>query len=288
MCRRIAMLFFAGLLGSSVAGAASQTSGIDSQYFDSSVRPQDDLYLYVNGKWLATTQIPPDKASYGPANQLFDEIQDRLRGIVEKAEQAPPGSEGRKIGDLYASFMDTSRINGLGLKPLSAEMAHIDRVQSRAGLTQLIAHLAEIGVDTPFDPEIDQDHRNSTAYALYLGQSGLGLPDRDYYLEDDPRFKEIRAKYVLHIRRMLELADDRSAGEDAEAIIKLETDLAQVQWTKVKNRDPIATYNKFSVQKLRALAPDVDWPVYLRSTGLHAAHDVVVQQPSYLQAASTM
>jgi len=288
MSRRITLLFLAALLGSSVAGAAPQTSGIDTQYFDSSVRPQDDLYQHVNGKWLATTQIPPDKASYGPANQLFDEIQDRLRGIVEKAGQAAPGSEGRKIGDLYASFMDTSRINTLGLKPLAAELARIDRLQSRAGLTQLIAHLAEIGVDTPFDPEIDQDHRDSTVYALYLGQSGLGLPDRDYYLEDDPRFKEIRAKYVQHIRRMLEFADDRSAGEDAEAIVKLETELARVQWTKVKNRDPIATYNKLSVQKLRALAPDVDWPVYLRSTRLHAARDVVVQQPSYVQAASAM
>src|SRR5215471_17720420 len=116
MYRRITLLFLAALLGSSVAGAAPQTSGIDTQYFDSAVRPQDDLYQHVNGKWLATTQIPSDKASYGPANQLFDEIQDRLRGIVEKAGQAPSGSEGRKIGDLYASFMDTSRINTLGLK----------------------------------------------------------------------------------------------------------------------------------------------------------------------------
>src|SRR5215471_9046658 len=116
MSRRIALLLLAGLLGSSVAGAAPQSSGIETQHFDSSVRPQDDLFQHVNGKWLATTQIPPDKASYGPANQLFDEIQDRLRGIVEKAEQAAPGSEGRKIGDLYGSFMDTSRINMLGLK----------------------------------------------------------------------------------------------------------------------------------------------------------------------------
>jgi predicted metalloendopeptidase len=268
--------------------AAPPASGIETQYFDTSVRAQDDLYQHVNGKWLATTEIPPDKPGYGPAYQLFDQIQERLRAIVEKSEQASPGSEARKIGDLYASFMNTSRINDLGLTPLRTELARIDAVQSRGKLTQLIAHLQQLGVATPFDPEIDQDHREATAYALYLGQSGLGLPDRDYYLEDDARFKDVRAKYAQHIERMLGLAGDRSASTNATAIVQLETDLARVQWTKVKNRDPVATYNKFSVPKLRALAPELDWESYLRATGMPAVRNVVVQQPSYMQAASTL
>ena len=278
-------------LVAALAGApvwADVLSGIETQYFEASVRAQDDLYDHVNGKWLATTQIPPDKAGFGPYYILFDEVQDRLRGIVETAEQAAPGSEARKIGDLYASFMDTARIEALGLKPLSAELASIDGLQSRKDLTRLIAHLQEIGVGTPFEPEIDQDHRESTAYALYLGQSGLGLPDRDYYLEDTPRFKDVRAKYLQHIERMLGLAGDPDAGRNAKAIVKLETDLARVQWTKVRNRDPIATYNKYSVAKLRALAPDLDWSSYLSSTGMTAARNVIVQQPSYIRAASVM
>ena len=267
---------------------ADAVSGIETQYFDPSVRVQDDIYDHVNGKWLATTQIPPDKFGYGPAYILFDAVQERLRGIVETAQQAAPGSEARKIGDLYSSFMDTARVEALGLKPLAPELARIDALQSRKGFTELIAHLQGIGVATPFDADIDQDHRQSTAYALYLSQGGLGLPDRDYYLEDDPRFKDVRAKYLQHIERMLAMAGDSDAGKNAGAIVKLETDLAREQWTKVKNRDPIATYNKFSIAKLRALAPDVDWPFYLRSTGMAAARNVVVQQPSYFKAASAM
>ena len=287
MPRTVAILSLVAALATAPVWA-DVVSGIETQYFEASVRVQDDLYDHVNGKWLATTQIPPDKAGYGPYYILFDEVQDRLRGIVETAEQAAPGSEARKIGDLYASFMDTARIEALGLKPLSAELADIDGLQSRRDLTRLIAHLQEIGVGTPFEPEIDQDHRESTAYALYLGQSGLGLPDRDYYLENTPRFKDVRAKYLQHIERMLGLAGDPDAGRNAKAIVKLETDLARVQWTKVRNRDPIATYNKFSVAKLRALAPDLDWSSYLSSTGMTAARNVIVQQPSYMRAASEM
>jgi predicted metalloendopeptidase len=287
MSRSVALLgFFAALFAT--PSWAETVSGIETQYFEPSVRAQDDLYDHVNGKWLATTQIPPDKAGYGPFYVLIDEVQERLRGLVESSGQAAAGSEARKIGDLYASFMDTARIEALGLKPLAAELARVDALQSHKGLTELIAHLQVIDVATPFEPEIDQDHRQSTAYALYLGQSGLGLPDRDYYLEDDARFKDVRAKYVQHIERMLAMAGDPDAGKNAQAIMKLETDLAKAQWTKVKNRDPIATYNKYSVPKLRALAPDLDWPSYLRWTGMSAARNIVVQQPSYLKTESAM
>ena len=287
MSRSVTALSFVAALFTAPVWADA-VSGIETQYFELSVRAQDDLYDHVNGKWLATTQIPSDKSGYGPAYILFDEVQERLRGIVETAQQAAPGSEARKIGDLYTSFMDTARVEALGLKPLAPELARVDALQSRKGLTELIAHLQGIGVAAPFDADIDQDHRQSTAYALYLGQSGLGLPDRDYYLEDDARFKDVRAKYVQHIERMLAMAGDAGAGKNARAIMKLETELAKVQWTKVKNRDPVATYNKFSLPKLRALAPDVDWPFYLRSTDMAVARNVVVQQPSYLKAASAM
>jgi predicted metalloendopeptidase len=285
MPKSLAALSLVAALATAPAWAES-LAGIEKQYFEDSVPAQSDFYQHVNGKWLASVQIPPDKASYGPPAVLFDQVQERLRGIVETAEQAAPGSEARKIGDLYASFMDTERINALDLKPLASELAGIAALHSRKELTPLIAHLQQIGVGTPFDVEIDQDHRESTAYALYVGQSGLGLPDRDYYLERDARFKEVRAKYVQHIERMLALAGDSAAGKSAKAVVALETELARGQWTKVKNRDPVATYNKFSVAKLGAFAPHPDWTSYLRSTGMGAARAVVVEQPSYIKATS--
>lgn len=293
MPRLYAGLIVLTLIGVVAAAAATLSSGIETQYFDDSVRAQDDFYQHVNGKWLATTKIPPDKAGYGPAYQLFDETQERLRKIIEEAAQstaAPPESEARKIGDLYASFMDEPRIEALDLKPLGSELARIDGLKSKSGLAALIAHLQQIGVETPFSADIDQDNRNSTAYALYLSQSGLGLPDRDYYLkEDDPKLVNVRTQYVKHVEATLALAGDASAATDAGEIIALETKLAQAQWTKVENRDPVKTYNKFAVEKLPELGTAYPWREYLRAAGVGArVNNVIVQQPSYFEAWSQL
>jgi predicted metalloendopeptidase len=270
----------------SPSDAAPLVSAIETQYFDNSVRAQDDFYQHVNGKWLATTEIPADKAGYGPAYQLFDEAQERLRAIIEDAAQsadASPGSEAQKIGDLYASFMDEPRLDALDLEPLQPELARIDALKSKAGLASLIAHLQQIGVGTPFAADVDQDNRNSIAYALYLSQSGLSLPDRDYYLkEDDPKLMAIRAQYARHVEATLALAGDKLAATHARDVMALETKLARVQWTRVENRDPVKTYNKVPVAKLAALGPGYPWLAYLRSAGLETQiQEVIVQQPSY-------
>jgi predicted metalloendopeptidase len=270
----------------SPSDAAPLVSAIETQYFDNSVRAQDDFYQHVNGKWLATTEIPADKAGYGPAYQLFDEAQERLRAIIEDAAQsadASAGSEAQKIGDLYASFMDEPRLDALDLEPLQPELARIDALKSKAGLASLIAHLQQIGVGTPFAADVDQDNRNSIAYALYLSQSGLSLPDRDYYLkEDDPKLMAIRAQYARHVEATLALAGDKLAATHARDVMALETKLARVQWTRVENRDPVKTYNKVPVAKLAALGPGYPWLAYLRSAGLETQiQEVIVQQPSY-------
>ena len=264
------------------------TSGIETRYFDTRVRPQDDFYHHVNGRWLAETEIPADKAAYGPAQVLVDQAQEQLRAIIEAAANdtsAPVGSDERKLGDLYASYMDESRLARLGLSPLEPLLTRIEAIAEKRELPGLMVDLERIGVTVPFELSIDQDSRRSTEYAAGLYQSGLGMPDRDYYLlTKDAKLSAIRAAYEQHIERMLTLAHDPDAKANAHAIVALETSLARAQWTKVANRDPVKTYNKMTIAKLATLTPRFDWNAYLRESGLaDKVRTFIVAQPSYLR-----
>ena len=261
------------------------SSGIDTQFIDDSVRAQDDFYWHVNGKWLASTEIPPDKGRYGAFDQLTDEAQDQLRGIVEglllSVEATDPDQ--RKIADLYASFMAEAALERLGLKPLGAEFARIEAVKSPAQIPSLIAHFNRIGVDAPYTPRVHQDARDSTKYVFDLAQDGIGMPDRDYYLQDDTRLKQVREQYQKHVGKMLALAGDNDAANDAKDILALETALATLQWTKVANRDPIKTYNKVETGALGDLAPGYNWKAYLADAGVaHKIDYLLIRQPSYI------
>ncbi|MBS0213564.1 MAG: M13 family peptidase [Proteobacteria bacterium] len=265
------------------AAAAPLESGIDASAMDKAVRPQDDFYQYVNGHWLATTQIPADKASYGAFTILYDQSLANLRTIVEQAEKAPKDAGERKIGDLYASYMDEARLDKLGLKPLQPELDRIDAIKSAADLPALIAHLGRIGVDTPFGGGVHQDNKDSTKYVVDFGQSGLGLPDRDYYLTAE--LKPKLDAYLGHVERMLALGGDAAAKADAKAVVDLETALAKIQWTKVENRDPNKVYNKVTIADLPALMPGFDWNTFLADAGVAGKVDyVIVSQPSYFKA----
>jgi putative endopeptidase len=275
------------------AQAASQAalqSGVDLQYVDHSVRPQDDVYRYLNGKWLDSFQLPADKATYGSFTVIDDATQEQLRGIVDGLAQAAGGPAAadpdvRKLTDLYASFMDEARLETLGLKPLQTEFAAIDALANRNEIPALIAHLNHIGAGAPYDFDINQDARNSLQYAVIISQSGLGMPDRDYYLKDDAKLKEARAKYLAHIGKMLGMSGDAQAEAHAAAILDLETALARVQWTRVENRDPIKTYNKTSIADLATLMPGYDWGRYVRGSGMAGKVDsVIIAQPSYFSA----
>jgi len=266
-------------------------SGIDIQYIDDSVRPQDDFYQYVNGKWLAATEIPADKSSYGTQERLTDAVEDQLRGILEGLQKSadPADPDQRKIADLYSSFMDEAAADRLGLTPLAAEFAKIDALTHRREIASLIARFNRIGVTAPFAPAVHQDARDSTRYVVDLRQSGLGLPDRDYYLQDEDRLKHIRAEYRRHVEKMLTLAGDKHAAGDAQAILELETALAGLQWTRVENRDPVKIYNRVEVGKLAELAPGYDWKAYLAASGAAGRTDyVVVGQPSYVTGFSKL
>jgi putative endopeptidase len=263
----------------------SLLSGIDSRYIDNTVRAQDDFYRYVNGKWLATTDIPADKDSYGPWEMLEDETQVQLRGIIEGLQDAatPADTEQRKISDLYASFMDEPALERLGSGPLDAEFERIEELTDKKTIPSLIAHFNRIGITAPYTPRVHQDAKDSTKYVFDLGQDGLGLPDRDYYLQDDARLKQMRSQYGRHIEKMLTLAKDRDATGNARDILALERALAQVQWTKVQNRDPVKTYNKVEFRKLPRLAPGYDWRTYLADSGVNRKTDsLIISQPSYI------
>jgi putative endopeptidase len=266
---------------------AALRSGIDLQYVDTSVRPQDDVYQYLNGKWLRTFQLPADKGVVGSFTVVQDRTEKQLRTIVESLDPPPATADpdSKKLADLYASYMDEDQIEVLGLKPLQSEFAAIDAVKDLNAIPALMARMNEIGAGAPFGLDINLDARNSAQYAVILHQGGLGMPDRDYYLKDDAKLKEARALYRAHVEKMLSMAGEHDAARDAAAILNLETSLAKIQWTRVENRDPVKTYNKSTLSELSALMPGYEWPRYARNSGFDRKVDfVIVSQPTYLTA----
>ena len=255
------------------------------QFTDKSVRPQDDFYTYINGKWLATVEIPADKAEYGSFDMLFDESQEQLKSLIEELGSAPADADAQKIAILYASFLDEAKLEELGAKPIAGELAKIDAIADKKQIPALIARFNQLGIGAPYESDVHQDARDPTKYVVDFGQSGLGLPDRDYYLKDDDKLKRARAEYRSHIEKLEKLAGNNDAAKDADDILALETELAKVQWTKVENRDPVKTYNKIRIADLPSMMPGYDWKRYLIDAGIDGKVDyVIVSQPSYFTA----
>ncbi|MFI4895249.1 MAG: M13 family metallopeptidase [Steroidobacterales bacterium] len=266
-------------------------SGIDLEFIDERVRAQDDFYRHVNGVWLDSTEIPADKGRYGSFDKLHDDALDQLRSVIEQLQQSTDAADPdrQKIVELYASFMDQAALERLDLTALNAEFAAIAALKRKAQIPGLMAHLGVIGVDAPYLPQVHQDARDATRYVFDLVQGGLGMPDRDYYLDDDDRLQQVRGKYRQHVAAMLAMAGHAAAAHDAEQIVTLETALAQAQWTRVENRDPVKTYNKVELTQLPALAPGYDWKSYLADAGVVGRIDyLVVSQPSYISAFSQL
>ncbi|NIZ92417.1 M13 family metallopeptidase [Kineococcus rubinsiae] len=258
--------------------------------FDETVRPQDDLFRHVNGHWLATTEIPDDRAVDGAFIRLRDEAEAQSRAIVEEsaAADAAPGTVQRKIGDLFASFMDTERIEALGVSPLASELAAVDAVTDVDGLVRRLGAFERSGVGGPFAYWVDTDAGASENYVVYVTQSGLGLPDESYYREE--QYAEIRAAYQAHVATVLELGGRPDPAGSAERVLALETTLASHHWDRVRNRDANLTYNKVDRAGLQDLLPGVDLAAWLDEARLPASAfaEVVVRQPSYLQGAAAV
>ncbi|HZI04293.1 MAG TPA: M13 family metallopeptidase N-terminal domain-containing protein, partial [Archangium sp.] len=270
-----------------VQASKPRSLGVDTKYFDPSVRPQDDFFRYVNGTWLKTAEIPADKARYGSFIELRDKSEAALRTLIEEAaatQDKKAGTDSQKVGDLYQSFMDTERIESLGLQPLRAELERIAALQDKQGLPELFAAMMHLGVQTPFSLYVGQDAKQATRYITYVNQSGLGLPDRDYYFKQEPRFVETRAAYLTYIETLLGLAGEKDPAGAAKAILALETSLAEKHWDRVRNRDREATYNLKSVAELEQLTPGFSWPRYLKALGAEKTPGVIIRQPDYFQA----
>src|SRR5438309_5104587 len=265
---------------------AVRTLGVDTTNFDRAIRPQDDFFRFVNGAWLEHTQIPGDASSWGAFNELTEKSRTAIHQIVEDAAKAnaPAGSEQRKIGDLYQSYMDSARIEQLGTKPLDPTLAEIAAVKSTKDLPATFAKLAQIGLANPFGVRVGQDPKQSTVNIVQMGQSGLGLPDRDYYLRTDEKMLAVKAAYQKYIETLFTLAHQPDPAGAATRIVALETQIATPQWERAKLRNRDLTYNKFSRAQLVAATPAYDWNAYLTAAGLGKATDVIVSQPDYVKA----
>jgi len=265
---------------------AAEKSGIELQYVDPAVRAQDDFFKHLNGKWLATAEIPAEMSSWGVFEKLFEDIQPQLRQIIEDSAKSADSADKKRIGDFYASFMDEARLEQLGTAPIQPELARIAALSDKKQLPALFAYHNRHNFAAPMDMGIHQDNKDSTKYVIDFVQSGLGMPDRDYYLKkDDAKMAETLAKYQATVEKMLALAGDKNAAANAKAVVAFETKIAQLHWTKVELRDPVKAYNKVPVAKLGELMPGYDWNAYLNGLGVAGKVDyVIVSQPSYLKA----
>jgi putative endopeptidase len=260
----------------------SLPAGIAIDELDQNIRPQDDLFRHVNGKWIARTEIPSDKARYGSFYVLAEEAEKAVRDIIVEAQDAAPGSEERKVGDLYASFMDEARANELGAAPLTPLLDAVDAIDSVESFLATLGSLERGGVSGFTQIFVDNDPGNPERYLIFIEQGGIGLPDESYFREE--KFAETRVKYVEFVARMFELAGVSDAAERASHVVALETDIAAVHWDNVRSRDSEATYNLMPWAEANALAGDVDLDVWLTAVGVpeKSFDEVVVRQPSFL------
>ncbi len=261
-------------------------SGIDKSTFDMDVRPQDNFFEHVNGEWLESFQIPADKSNYGAFTLLAEKAREDVRNIIEEsAGKAEPGSDAAKVGDLYQSYMDTETIEKVGVSPLQPEFNRIDSFEDHEDVAAYMSHLDILG-SAPFGVFVQVDAKNSTRYITHFWQSGLGLPDRDYYTEEDEKSGKIREQYVQHIAKMFELAGLEKPEESAKTIMALESRLAEHHRTRVENRDADKRYNLMTFEEVKASAPEFDWDAWLPGTTISESdmQEIVVGQPEYIEA----
>lgn len=248
--------------------------GFDTAGMDAAIRPADNFYGYANGTWEKNTPIPADKSNYGMFTALDDLSKQRTKEILDQA-LADPNS---RIGNAYASYLDLQTVEKLGMKPIAPWLDTV-RKTGKAGYAKTVAEATRARIDTPFAFYVGQDDKAPDHYILNLSQSGLGMPDRDYYLKDDAAMQKTRAAYVAHLARVLTLAGEKDAERRAAALMAFETEIAKVHWTKVDSRDSEKTYNKMTLADLQRLAPGFDFATMLKAAG-YAQGDLIVAQPT--------
>ena len=266
-----------------IAAKRYGTWGIDVEGMDRSVKPGDDFVAYSSGKWAASTEIPADKVAYGSFNILGDLSEARVRGIIERwaaDDRLKTGSDETKVAAMYRSFMDEAAAEKLDAKPIQPYLASLAKVQNHEELAQWIARTSTGFSRTPFGVFVADDAKNPDVYALHLGQGGLGLPDRDYYLRDN--FKPQRERYQQYITDMLKLVDYPDAAKHAADIVAFETKVADAHWSRAESRNRDKTYNPMTLAELEKYAPGYAWRAAFDEAGLGKVEKIVVRQNTAL------
>ena len=265
-------------------------SGLDLSHIDQGIRPQDDLFRFMNGKWLKESTIPADRASDGAFYWLYEQAEKQVKQIIldQAASKAATGSNAQKIGDLYNSFMDEAGIEKLGLSPIADDLAKAAGIKTVDDFLKTLGEFEARGLSGLFYTYVSTDNKDSTKNIVYLGQSGLSLPDEAYYREDE--YKEIRQAFLKHVEKMFELANLENPSQSAAQVLEIETQLAAYHWDQVKDRDAELTYNKKSFTELKQLAASFNWPLWIQSSNTPAKvlDQVIIRQPSYLEGLSKL
>ncbi|MGH9691318.1 MAG: M13 family metallopeptidase [Candidatus Acidiferrales bacterium] len=278
----------AELDGGGMAADEPSGHGFNVANLDRSVSPCSDFFEFANGGWIKSNPIPADHAGWATFNKLHDRNEDVLHQILEEAAKdktAAPGSNRQKIGDFYASCMDESQIESAGLKPLDSELQRIAEIKDVAGLQSEIARLQREGANAVFDFGSEQDPKNSTLMIAGADQGGLGLPDRQYYRDNDDRSKQLRESYVRHVTNMFKLMGDDAdrAASEAKTVLTVETALANASMDRADLRDPDKVYHKMSLAQLRELTPNIEWQAYFKEVSAPTVDAVDIAEPDFFK-----
>ncbi|MFK7827985.1 MAG: M13 family metallopeptidase [Oligoflexales bacterium] len=268
-----------------------QSSGVILENFDQSIRPQDNFYEFVNGSWLKRTEIPGDKSDYSVFSILDDQARKQIKAIIDEldsSKELEASSEKQKIRDLYDSFMNQQTIESRRFLPISEELAKIDQLQSLDALAVYFAHALRMGIKVPFGIYASIDFKDSGHYAGFIGQSGLGLPDRDHYFQEGDRSEQIRNDYKHHLSHIFTLIGAKDPSESAKLVFDLEVDLAKEQLTRTEARQREKIYNPLSLDEIKALTPNFDWDGFFRTLELSQQKILVVNAPDYLKHLSSV
>jgi len=263
------------------------TSGLDPSEFSKTIRPQDDLFDYVNGPWIENTVMPADSARWGTFYELREQSNNDIRALVEEvsaAESVQNGTPTQKIRDYYRSYMDVDASNRLGAEAIRSELSNIASASSLDDIYGLFSTLDVYGVRTPIAYVIDSDEKDPDTNVVYLRQSGLTMPDRDYYLKDDEQFVKGRQLYLDFVAGIFTQAGIENGAERAERLLALETRLAEVQWTREERRDPVKSYNPKTLEELKEMAPKINWDISFEVAGIPVRDRYIVSQPSFFEA----
>lgn len=265
--------------------AVTSAQDLKRENFDTSIRVQDDLYRHVNGTWLKNTEIPSDKSNYGSFTALADMSVERIHDILEETAKGTfaQGSEKQKISDFYKSYLNVELANERGFSPLMPELNSIRALKTKAEIVDRFAHMRKIGVSTPVATFVTVDAKKSDQYQVGAIQSGISLPNRDYYLEDDERSVAAREALETYVRTLFELVSAEESAEIAKNIVALETQIAEVQWPNVELRDAEKTYNKYLVSDLGKLGNNFPWQRYLAGLGQAEVQEINIMTPSFFE-----